>query len=350
MLRTGVKLALAVLLAFAVLEVSFRLAGHLGRWERGTGGLTAGHQVVLCIGDSHTWGLGSGYPARLAERLGGPGSPYRVINMGVPGSNTAQVRERLGGYLDRFQPRLVVLWAGINNKGNRASSDSWERVGVERASFWRHLLDSSRVLRFVRLWRNERELNRFLEGTDTYVRPGDGGGMETLESGGTLIRRHRRDLMGKTEVFDNVRSDKLPPEQMRRVTELDVRLIAEELRARGTPLIVVSYPLESGWFSDANYGIRAAVAATGVDLVESEAVLQGLKEDFLRRGIPFDRRTFLDRSVHPTQLLYAAIGDRILELARERGFLPEAAPRDGRAAAPSLVSLDAAEGAADAPP
>ena len=87
-----------------------------------------------------------------------------------------------------------------------------------------------------------------------------------------------------------------------------------------------------------------------MDLVESEAVLQSLKEDFLRRSVPFDRRTFFDRSVHPTQLLYAAIGDRILALARERGFLPEAAPLDDRAEAPSPVSLDAAEGAADAPP
>jgi hypothetical protein len=113
----------ALLLAFLVLEVSFRIAGALSSESRDRTQVRVDeqHQVLLCVADSHTWGLGMGYPARLA----GSSDRYRVINLGVPGTNTAQLRRRFADYLDRFRPRAVVIWAGVNNFWNQPDTELW---------------------------------------------------------------------------------------------------------------------------------------------------------------------------------------------------------------------------------
>jgi hypothetical protein len=338
LLRFAGKLLLALVLGVAVLELSFRLAGALIDSDRGVGSLTRAHEVVLAIGDSHTWGMGMGYPARLGARLATRSPRYRVINLGVAGSNTAQIRKRLPGYLERFQPRLIVFWAGVNNKYNRADTEVWQEAGVERASLLRQLLDSSRTLRFFRLWRNERELNRLLESEDSYVTPVEGWGKEKFRRNedGTRIS-FRRSIMGEVDVFDHRKADHLPPEEMSRVTELDVRWIVERAREQGVPVILVTYPLPGGWFLEANRGIWAAAAALGVPLVDSAASLQRLKRAYERRGEKYTPRTFFDESVHPRQALYDAVGDDVLKLAFEKGYLGEGerAPAQGPSPMPS---------------
>jgi hypothetical protein len=289
--------------------------------------------VILCVGDYHTWVLGKGYPARLGERLAERSSRYRVINMGVPGSNTAQVRKRLPGYLERFQPDLVILWAGVNNKYNRSDSEPWEDAGVAPASPLRTLLDSSRFLRFVRLWRNERELNRFLDGENVYVKPDDdGGGKKVTGADGAPITRFRRSIMGETDIFDHIRGDYLPGLEVSRVTELDVRAIIEQVRAAQIPIMVVTYPADGGWFYEANVGIRAAATALGVPIVESPPVFQRMRVDLIARGEKTPKALLLDPSAHPQQRLYDAIADAILEVAENSGLLDH--PGSTHAAAP----------------
>jgi hypothetical protein len=328
------KVLLTLLLAVLVLELSFRLAGALADSDRGVGSLARDHDVILCVGDSHTWGLGKGYPARLGQRLGNRSPRYHVINMGVAGSNTAQARKRLLGYFERFQPRVLVFWAGVNNKYNRADTQVWQEAGVEQASFFRQLLDSSRVIRFVRLWRNERQLNELLEKSDAYITPVEGKDKVRDTKQGKRIRM-RRQILGQDDVFDHRHGDKLSSEEMTRVTELDLRWILAQAKAHGVPAVVVTYPLEGGWFLEANLGIRAAAAAFGVPVVEAKGSLKRLKQQFDRRGQKHDRRTFFDVSVHPTQVLYDAIGDDILRVLDRRGWLRSEGDRNWKAAPPS---------------
>ena len=324
-LRAIAAIILALIMAVLVVEVSFRLAGALARGEPGAiASSTRAHDVILCVGDSHTWGLGTGYPTRLSERLAESSSRYRVIHLGVPGSNTAQVRKRLPGYVERFQPILVVLWAGVNNKYNRSDSEGWRDAGVDAPSPLRTLLDSSRLLRFVRVWRNERELNRFLDGESTYVKPDDGGGGKKV--GGTSVMRFRRSIMGETDIFDHFRGDYLPGAEVSRVTELDVRAIGEQLRAQRIPLLVVTYPADGGWFWEANVGIRAAAAALAIPVVESPPIFQRLRVDLIRRGEKAPKQLLLDRTAHPQQRLYDAIADAIFQVADENGFLDRIGP------------------------
>ena len=81
-----------------------------------------------------------------------------MINLGVPGSNTAQLRNRFLDYLDVYRPTVVVHWAGINNAYNRAETEVWGEARGAPASRARKLFDHSRVLRFMRVWRNQWEL------------------------------------------------------------------------------------------------------------------------------------------------------------------------------------------------
>ena len=60
---------------------------------------------------------------------------------------------------------------GINNAYNRAETEVWGEARGAPASRARKLFDHSRVLRFMRVWRNQWELQRVLAAADAYVAP-----------------------------------------------------------------------------------------------------------------------------------------------------------------------------------
>lgn len=79
--------------------------------------------VVLCFGDSITYGMGSqsngpatGFPL-LLKRLLGPalGGHFDTINAGVPGETTSRGLKRLPQYLDTLFPDLMLLMEGTND-------------------------------------------------------------------------------------------------------------------------------------------------------------------------------------------------------------------------------------------
>ena len=143
-------LALGVLASLALAEIGIRVAGILAPFGR-DGSVEGGHFVVLCVGDSHTWGNGRGYPRRLSQRLAALSKEYRVINLGVPGTNTAQLRNRFAAFLERYDPGLVVIWTGVNNRWNRSETEVWSEAEVAPASLTARALDEVRLLRLVRL-------------------------------------------------------------------------------------------------------------------------------------------------------------------------------------------------------
>jgi lysophospholipase L1-like esterase len=102
---------------------------------------------ILCVGDSHTYGVGvapeQSYPSQLEGMLRARGVRARVVNAGVPGLNSTQLRERIAAKLAEHRPHVVLVWVGANNQ--------WQPLPEEAAQpttrFWSRL----RVARLAKL-------------------------------------------------------------------------------------------------------------------------------------------------------------------------------------------------------
>jgi hypothetical protein len=311
--RLGLLLV-GLVLAGLLLEVLFRAGGLVARLGRAGPAAAGEYELVLCVGDSHTWGRGRGYPAALATLLAARSPRYRVVNLGVPGSNTAQLRNRFADYLELYRPRVVVHWAGINNAYNRSETEVWREADVAPTSPGRRLLERSRTLRFVRVWLHQRELSRQLAAAGAYASPEVD---RSVEQGGA--RRQTRRFAGREDVFRTTFAPALPREQQVRVTELDLRWMIERAARAGVPLVAISYGLPGAWLEAADEGIERASRATGAPLVRSERAARRLLARARSTGAPPPR--LYDETVHPSQALYDEIAVLVLETLDARGLL-----------------------------
>lgn len=114
-----IALALGTLVVLLSLEVFVRWSGQKGRVHGQVEINTAARWRILAIGHSHTMGLGApagrSFPAQLEERLRSQNQSVQVVNMGFGGWNTAQILRELPGWLDRYTPHVVLIWAGDPN-------------------------------------------------------------------------------------------------------------------------------------------------------------------------------------------------------------------------------------------
>lgn len=269
--------------------------------------------VVLCIGDSHTWGMGRGYPAALAEKLAQRSARYHVVNLGVPGSNTAQLRRRFVDYLERFRPRVVIVWSGINNSWNRTDVALWDAAGEPDARPWtERLVDASRVVRFVRVWRHQRALERAAADLGPLLAPALSH--EPDESRQTF----RREVMGVSDRQENTPSPPVDEAETTRVTALDIAWFGTMGRAYGIPVLAITYPLGLAQFGAANAGIRAGATEAGAGVIDANEALQRLKD---RNAAAGQERSLFDPSLHPTQEAYDEIGALVLDWLDRDGLL-----------------------------
>ncbi|MEM7199431.1 MAG: SGNH/GDSL hydrolase family protein [Planctomycetota bacterium] len=82
--------------------------------------------VVLCVGDSNTFGMGAStadgpYPAQLGRLLedAEPGR-WSVVNGGRPGLNSEEIVRGLPMLLERYRPRVVYALVGTNDVWSHA--------------------------------------------------------------------------------------------------------------------------------------------------------------------------------------------------------------------------------------
>ncbi|NLO91425.1 MAG: hypothetical protein GX410_05475 [Elusimicrobia bacterium] len=143
------KIAAVILAAALMAEGALRLPG-LFAYRHGVSGRG---RAVLCAGDSFVWGIGGrSFPGQLQQILDsryGAGT-FSVINAGVPGSNSAQMLQKLPAQLERYKPEFVIALTGRNNLWNKS------RPGVG-GDYW---LDSLRITRFFRVLGADRERAR----------------------------------------------------------------------------------------------------------------------------------------------------------------------------------------------
>ena len=110
--------------------------------------------TILCVGDSHTEGLGSDpeqdYPSQLAKILGAKdmkGQIYAVYNIGFGGQNTAQLSENFENYLKKYRPDVVILLSGSSNMDNYWGYSRYKRQGVVQ-----FMMRNLRIVRFFNVF------------------------------------------------------------------------------------------------------------------------------------------------------------------------------------------------------
>lgn len=176
---------------------------------------------ILCVGDSHTYGLpltaAESYPAQLQTALEKrhPGARFAVANLGIPGVNSAFVANRLERQLLQLRPHLAIVWVGMNNQWNAIESEAWRGESPWQAA--RRVLLHSKIFRFASIaWYTH---------TGHQYDPGERGGWfegETPPSG-------RRQLAAEPMSAPGLAGD--------------LERMAAIASALGTPLVFLTYPM-----------------------------------------------------------------------------------------------------------
>ncbi len=273
MAMTG-RVALILLLLAVFLEVALQVAARFapnraGKWR-------AGASIrVLCVGDSHTFGSGvaeqEAYPAQLQATLDERSEgTWSVINLGLPGMSTAQVRGRLPVQIARYRPDVVVLWAGVN--------DEWNSADLSYPTSWIERLDAfamrSRLYRLVRVYLHDRALERVATGTRTE------GLRQAHEQIGvcrgkacTVRGVHRFQHGGVVEVVEHPTIPYSEPRQDEERIAANLRAVEQLLTGAGVSLVLVRYPLDVGPAASANAAVARLARERNLPVVDASAAV-----------------------------------------------------------------------------
>jgi len=217
---------------------------------------------ILCLGDSNTFGIHldaqQSYPAQLGALLANaPGGRWRVVNLGYPGRNSAELRYYLDQQLERYQPSIAIVWTGTNTSWSRAMAHLWELSDREApppplAAFER--LRTVRMLRVMldRPARQESAGGALLDG-------GDGDRLAFEERGAP-----RAAWLGAPD-----------DAEMARRIRLDLTRVHTLCEARGVKLLLLDYPYDVRHLREVvNPAIEAVAAATGTARLSLAAALK----------------------------------------------------------------------------
>lgn len=298
--RALLIVALAALLAETLLQAAALFART--RDDSRHGGL----RRLIAVGDSHTYGAmvapEDSYPGQLQRLLDAeaPGS-WSVVNLGVPGMNTSEVRVQLQRTLAEHPADLVLVWCGVNN--------AWNQAGGPVESWWAAATRRLRLVRLLRVWLHDRRL----DATVATHSPGAAPQRTVVSekkigaSDSAVVRRTERDGLIEEVVLEDhgMRVDAA----MEARAEADYRGMIADARAARVPIVFVGYPIDEDAFAAANRAMRRAADADGVPLVETtSAVLR----------VPFERRNFL-WGAHPNEPMYAEIARELLPVVLAGG-------------------------------
>jgi GDSL-like Lipase/Acylhydrolase family len=265
--RAVARIAALVVVATIGIELSLQTIA-LFAVDRSTPWRPGAAHRILCVGDSHTYGAGvraeQAYPAQLQRMLdeATPGA-YTVVNRGVPGFNTAQVRRRLPEWIDALAPTTVVVIAGANN--------TWNLTDVADVEGWRARLAALagrlRIVRFVQSWRAHRRLDAAHDvgGIPFGDRPKYqlGLGTDAVVDWGSEqehVQLERRTLQVDDAAIDRARRD--------------YQAIASLARARGVALVFLGYPAPNPIFDPFTAAMRLVAGLNRDPFVDAAAAVR----------------------------------------------------------------------------
>lgn len=264
-----------------------------------------GAPVILCVGDSHTYGVKlpaeQSYPGQLQSLFDRQGIAVNVVNAGIPGENTSELRRRLPELLVRYRPVAVVILSCLNNSWNRADiiwSDLQDGVlppGIRSwpQRRWFGLAGNLRTARLLTyLWNetgrrskpSEREEDR--AGTVYFHQAQWKGSRNYLER---VFDRTRRDLAAIVEMVES---------------------------ARALPILMTYAGQPFSPMGGANDTLRAMAESRGVPLVDNDAVIwpRFMRPDGSMDQAAHDRLFLTDsRETHLAGPGYAIVARNLFE-------------------------------------
>ncbi len=246
---------------------------------------------ILCVGDSNTFGVrvaaADSYPGQLERMLNAcstDGAHWQVLNRGIPGQNTTQIKNSLPELLAWCEPQIVIVLGGINNRWNEASKLEAESI-----------LDRSRVLRLLRL-----AINNFRAGSN----PAAGNGH--LE----VAAITRTDPKATT-------SD----DELRARTTADLESIVELVRAAKATPVIMTYPGQHTAMAPINLSAREVASRLRVLLVDNDLAFKDYVATYGYDAILFE-------DSHPAEAGYQLESRDIVKAFASAGLAAARLPPD----------------------
>jgi lysophospholipase L1-like esterase len=120
------RICLGVIVGLCLLELTLQIAAVVTWLVYRPAAVRphANERVILCIGDSYTFGIGASatehsYPAVLEHLLRQGGDSWRVVNAGWPGRDSQDAMLMLNHEFTTLHPSLVYIQIGANDKWSR---------------------------------------------------------------------------------------------------------------------------------------------------------------------------------------------------------------------------------------
>lgn len=141
------KIISLTVLAFIIFEISLYLTEQYLFFIRRKGGNDKDVISIVCVGDSHTFGVGTSsqysYPSQLETLLNNNNlQRFKVFNLGIPGANTAKQIEILKHFLNNKYASIAIVLTGRNNSDNE--TQNWKNIS-------KHIKNRSFYLRSIRI-------------------------------------------------------------------------------------------------------------------------------------------------------------------------------------------------------
>ncbi len=265
--------------------------------------------IILSIGDSHTYGWSvnkeQSYPAQLEKKLHELEIRVNVLNMGVPGYNTSQIRRKLPEWLKKYKPVCIILLASINSGWNIRDTmwSDWEDgVSVPFSAKAAIFLQShSRIVKglsaLLYYWQSE-DLKKI--SYDRYGRK----------------FMHKKDVEGAA-----YRSREKFQRAMR-----DFKAIIKHARKMGAIPILMTYTAPTiKHFYASNLLMREIAAETGTILVDNDIALRPFFTLPNGRTIEDKYNLLFQKDYHLTAFGYELITSNILSALKERNIMGQIA-------------------------
>jgi len=272
-----------------------------------------GERRIVCIGDSNTYGLyldaEDSYPAQLQGFLDlAPGNPWRVVNLGFPGQNSAQVRGRLAENLSLYRAEILIVLVGVNNSWSPAMSHLWQIPDREPGpSFLAGLVQKCRTIGLARMaYRRIRDL----------IHPS-----RTQRLGARVVPGLAGELRGEgagdIEPSEEEKRRYASPNELRQSIAVDFARIRRICAEHGTRLVLVTYPIEVPFvLRDVNPSIRSFAE-------ENHTPLADLEKTFIPLFPKLGRETLQFSDAHATAVGNYEVARLVLQTMIDSGTLEE---------------------------